>query len=98
MKHDDGPVSLDDKRTSRLLGDVIARLDRLVALHEREAKLTLGIGEAAEVLDVSYNTILRMIERDELPVLITQTAVRKVPRRALEEWVDSRSGRKGDAA
>lgn len=50
-------------------------------------KLALTQTEAAELLGISRDTVKRMIRDGELPVVRLRGSVR-LPRRALEQWVD----------
>jgi excisionase family DNA binding protein len=61
-------------------------------------QLTYTVPEAARVLRVHPNTVRRWIEVEGLPIIRTSTHRTLIPVRKLAEWVDSRSGSKGDAA
>jgi excisionase family DNA binding protein len=55
------------------------------------ARLALRIGEAADLLSVSSDTVARMVREGELPVVRLRGSVR-IPRRGLEQWLDEQVG------
>jgi excisionase family DNA binding protein len=55
-----------------------------------DERLALRMKEAADLLGVSSDTISRMTRSGEIPVIRLRGAVR-IPRRALEAWLDEQS-------